>query len=60
MTNYEYFDGGYTIRTHSSATMDAIQMEGPSEVRLSGSTMRAAYAAGLSNAACNFFKMHYA
>jgi hypothetical protein len=40
--------------------MDAIQMEGPSEVRLSGATMRAAYAAGLANAATNFSQMHYA
>jgi hypothetical protein len=59
-TTYQYFNGGYTIRTYSSATLDAIQMEGPSEVRVSGGiTMMTAYANALANSINNFFIAYY-
>jgi hypothetical protein len=60
-SNYDYFDGGFTIRSHSSASFDAIQMEGPGEVRISGgSTMRAAYASALAKSITNFYNAYYA
>jgi len=60
-TTYQYFNGGYTIRYHSSATLDAIQMEGPSEVRIDGGlSLRTAYAAALARAITNFYNAYYA
>lgn len=59
-TNYLYYEGQFTVRNHSSPTMDTIQLEGPGEVRISGGLkMRTAYAGALAKAATNFFNAYY-
>ena len=53
-----YFQGGYTTQKYFSDTIDVIQIEAPSEVRLSKYGIRDEYTAALAQAIYNFYRTH--
>ena len=57
--NFSYlFQGGYTTQKYNSENIDVIQVEAPSEVRLSKYGKRDEYTAALAQAIYNFYVAH--